>query len=490
MRTGPPKCLNINKGNVTVVHNNFCNFAKRPTYQEKTCNEFKCPKVWIVTSWSECSQTCGVGRKKRDVTCSVQLPDGKWENRTNSECSVSAKPITTKTCVQKACFLQWRTTAWSKCRGLCGATGVKTRSVTCPKKNSCRNNLKPVAKKRCRKEACDFKWNAGPWKKCSKTCGLGYASRSIVCRDERTFRVYHNSKCKGKNRPPKRKRCALRPCPVKKAPGYTLQTVDLHALRMRTPPYRARNPSGRTRGATRMLDARPPRMMEPRRPRKRSRTRYSRRRQIKRRQPTRRSSTRRLPSRRTTSRRLPIRRLPLKTAPVRRLAAKPLPIRRLPLKSIPISQLPAKAAPARRVSERPKTPTSRQQRQRVWRQPTYKVRPGPKPIRGPLSTKLHKMTNPLTVKLSVSKPKEPEECKDTMPAWACDIHIMIAEAANKRFCEDDQGRKCCKTCRNRKILAEKGYKSKRPFGRPTFRYPAFPRLPRGRYPIRPKVPSS
>ena len=159
---------------------------------------------------------------------------------------------------------------------------------------------------------------------CPVTCGLGYQSRTVGCRDDRTNRVYNNKKCSGQSRPARRKRCPLKPCqPVQRTPGYALKKIDLKTLTVRDVPIR---PAGRSVEATRMLDS--PLMMEPvrRTSRKRSRTRTTRRRTHSRRttrRQTRRS--RRLSSSRRQTRRQSVRRLGLKT--VTRLSSVPITAR-------------------------------------------------------------------------------------------------------------------------------------------------------------------
>lgn len=69
---------------------------------------------WFVTPWSACSSTCGLGRKKRNITCKERKPNGYWRNRPNKDCQLSQKPVSINTCVEKACYLSWRTSAWSK----------------------------------------------------------------------------------------------------------------------------------------------------------------------------------------------------------------------------------------------------------------------------------------------------------------------------------------------------------------------------------------
>ena len=69
---------------------------------------------WFVTPWTSCSKTCGLGRKKRKVSCKAQMPNGTWSERLLTDCPMAEKPIPIHTCVQKACFLSWRKTTWSK----------------------------------------------------------------------------------------------------------------------------------------------------------------------------------------------------------------------------------------------------------------------------------------------------------------------------------------------------------------------------------------
>ena len=51
---------------------------------------------------------------------------------------------------------------------------------------------------------------------CTKTCGKGVSKRSVVCREENSYRVVSDSKCYRKRRLRSKKKCNLRDCVVKK----------------------------------------------------------------------------------------------------------------------------------------------------------------------------------------------------------------------------------------------------------------------------------
>jgi len=211
MHREKPRCLHMYGAEIHIVNDTLCSGAKMPPSPIKTCNEHECPKVWFVTPWNTCSTTCGLGRKKRNVSCKGQQKDGSWKDSAYSECSVSGRPVSIQTCVEKSCYLSWKLSGWSKCRAKCGQYGLKYRSVTCPMANACLVTVKPAMTRSCIAPKCEYSWIPEPWTQCSTTCGIGIETRQLLCREQESFQIA-KGKCKGKREPKIQRKCFQKIC--------------------------------------------------------------------------------------------------------------------------------------------------------------------------------------------------------------------------------------------------------------------------------------
>ncbi|XP_041349612.1 A disintegrin and metalloproteinase with thrombospondin motifs 9-like [Gigantopelta aegis] len=151
---------------------------KKPR-NSKRCYRGNCPR-WHTGRWSKCSVTCGTGVKRRAVNCkSRQGP---------AQCLSYDKPPVFSPCVRKKCSKYlWKTDAWSQCSKTCGF-GKKERFVTCVDLHGsevsphlCDIDNKPKIRRRCSEFPCPYIWNTSPWTECSATCGEGQQSRRVIC---------------------------------------------------------------------------------------------------------------------------------------------------------------------------------------------------------------------------------------------------------------------------------------------------------------------
>uniref|UniRef100_A0A673JJ50 ADAMTS-like 2 n=1 Tax=Sinocyclocheilus rhinocerous TaxID=307959 RepID=A0A673JJ50_9TELE len=87
-------CVSITGGKVQIHEDEECDGSKRPV-DEDTCFERPCFK-WYTTPWSECTKTCGVGVRMRDVKCyqGRELVRG---------CDPLTKPVNKQTCALQPC---------------------------------------------------------------------------------------------------------------------------------------------------------------------------------------------------------------------------------------------------------------------------------------------------------------------------------------------------------------------------------------------------
>ncbi|XP_059166444.1 A disintegrin and metalloproteinase with thrombospondin motifs 9-like [Physella acuta] len=140
--------------------------------------------TWHTGNWSKCSAKCGMGEQRRELQCQ----DSMQKVVSKSLCEHLPKPATSSPCSIKECPLfKWVPAAWSECSKTCGF-GRKHRSVTCVDMNStrvsshlCDNEGKPKVMRRCNEFPCPYMWNTGPWSECSSTCGEGKQLRTVVC---------------------------------------------------------------------------------------------------------------------------------------------------------------------------------------------------------------------------------------------------------------------------------------------------------------------
>ncbi|GAB5582502.1 A disintegrin and metalloproteinase with thrombospondin motifs 18 [Prionailurus iriomotensis] len=149
---------------------NLCSSAPRPESQEG-CVLGRCPKnnrlQWVVSSWSECSMTCGLGVRKREMKCSEKAFQGKLITFPERRCRHIKKPILDleETCQRGACPARpefsvaagWYSSPWQQCTVTCGG-GVQTRSVHCIQQgrpsSSCLLRQKPPVLRACNTNFC------------------------------------------------------------------------------------------------------------------------------------------------------------------------------------------------------------------------------------------------------------------------------------------------------------------------------------------------
>ncbi|XP_075442138.1 A disintegrin and metalloproteinase with thrombospondin motifs 16 isoform X1 [Ascaphus truei] len=124
-----------------------CTTEFKPKTQE-ACLIKRCSKPkklqWFVSSWSECSATCGTGSQKRILRCAEKYVSGKYKELVPKKCSHLQKPTMEleRACLQNECPRypiystvnqlrgSWYSSPWSQCTVSCGG-GVEVRTVQC-----------------------------------------------------------------------------------------------------------------------------------------------------------------------------------------------------------------------------------------------------------------------------------------------------------------------------------------------------------------------
>ncbi|XP_013787279.1 thrombospondin type-1 domain-containing protein 4-like, partial [Limulus polyphemus] len=160
-----------------------CDTSTRPK-ETRPCPSTKgCDGQWFTGSWSQCSETCGPGKKKREVIC-MTFTRGQWYSALDINCHKKKKPDTTEACNQKACGPEWYTTSWTECSRSCN-TGVQSREVSCVSENQqisqeCPVGTKPALRKACSTQECPGSNIASGCVDQFKNCDLVVQSR--LCR--------------------------------------------------------------------------------------------------------------------------------------------------------------------------------------------------------------------------------------------------------------------------------------------------------------------
>lgn len=183
------RSVNCRREDGVNVSDSKCAGRKPPAV--RSCNVQACQGTynWNVGSYGDCSKTCGGGTQSRTVVCQ----DALGNNLPDSLCS-SPKPETSRSCNTQSCSgvsYSWDTGAYGACSKDCGG-GTRSRTVVCRRNDgtavadSFCSGTKPAASESCNTQACQpnftYSWLSDNWGDCSKTCGGGTQTRSVTCK--------------------------------------------------------------------------------------------------------------------------------------------------------------------------------------------------------------------------------------------------------------------------------------------------------------------
>ncbi|XP_077545938.1 ADAM metallopeptidase with thrombospondin type 1 motif A isoform X1 [Haemaphysalis longicornis] len=197
---------------------------------KRPCNEGECPH-WELGHWTECSVTCGSGKRQRPLWC-------QHEKRlvASSFCHPAPRPADSEPCEMPPCEApaRWHLGEEGPCSVTCGG-GVAYRNVTCRSAGGtivddahCHGSPRPHEASECNRVSCwhapssdrpsdvtsaasehpstgprsNFAaWKSAPWSQCSATCSSGVRKRQVSCINEVTGAVLPDEECVYEKRP-------------------------------------------------------------------------------------------------------------------------------------------------------------------------------------------------------------------------------------------------------------------------------------------------
>ena len=191
------------------------NPCKAPLAEDQTCNEKACPVLTQWTDWSECSKTCGGGYRKKTRECQESF--NPFYDVYKNPCKSPLEVV--EECNDHKCPMWTEWGEWTDCSATCG--GGKRRKYrqcvdhqgglvdisNCPGPES--------MSKDCNTQDCPTWTDWTAWTQCSATCGGGSRSRVRECIvsdpiDARSS--YDDSLCVGESQ--QSEECATNVCPV------------------------------------------------------------------------------------------------------------------------------------------------------------------------------------------------------------------------------------------------------------------------------------
>ncbi|CAF1629492.1 unnamed protein product, partial [Adineta ricciae] len=224
-----------------IISNMNCDESSRPlelqacyTYNSTICSVIRplsslqsaSSYIWDVKQFGECSATCGIGRRLRQVHCIDSQTKISYDDQYCAQLPI--KPIEYETCNLDPCPT-WQTDPWSSCPVTCGS-GTQHRTVTCKHREEvvspekCNGLNRPAATMQCHAIPCPLgtsytnhfspsaaTWIPNEWGQCDRqTC---QQTRTVRCIDTMNARIMPPWNCtKDQLQPPSSRACRIAAC--------------------------------------------------------------------------------------------------------------------------------------------------------------------------------------------------------------------------------------------------------------------------------------
>ncbi|XP_023098731.2 A disintegrin and metalloproteinase with thrombospondin motifs 13 isoform X5 [Felis catus] len=111
-----------------ILPDTQCLGLPRPEQQEP-CGPEPCPPRWKIVSLGPCSASCGLGTATRSVAC-VQFDQGQDVEVDGAACVALVRPQASIPCITADCAYRWRVSTWTQCSVSCG-DGIQHRHDAC-----------------------------------------------------------------------------------------------------------------------------------------------------------------------------------------------------------------------------------------------------------------------------------------------------------------------------------------------------------------------
>ncbi|XP_077173364.1 ADAMTS-like protein 3 [Paroedura picta] len=173
---------------------------------------------WEYIGFTPCSATCDGGTQEAIAVC---IHEQTKQAVNDSQCDRSKRPpAMARVCNSRVCPPRWQVGPWRLCSATCGV-GIQTREVQCQLPGgaalgpeNCKGG-RPQALRACNQVDCPPVWHVEEWQQCSHTCGRGTQSRKVTCRQllmDGSSLELPDSRCH-ELRMPAHKPCAKTDCP-------------------------------------------------------------------------------------------------------------------------------------------------------------------------------------------------------------------------------------------------------------------------------------
>ncbi|XP_078484406.1 thrombospondin type-1 domain-containing protein 4-like isoform X2 [Ciona intestinalis] len=176
---------------------------------------------WMKVGFGQCSQSCAEGKKTSIIKC-IQLSSRQTVD--DQYCTGQRPNPQVRRCNRQPCPAYYDVGEWLECSRTCGY-GRRTRTVICRQlfagnftsavsHSRCRRLTKPASHERCSVRECAHWEPAAQWSPCSSRCGAGTQTRHSVCKNG-DGQVLSDHECGSARRPATMRSCDAGPCLTK-----------------------------------------------------------------------------------------------------------------------------------------------------------------------------------------------------------------------------------------------------------------------------------